>query len=58
MAACIHRTELVEAVADSEGFSFAQLRESYILAAQFAFEEERAVTVTDRVLSAGLHDSS
>ena len=30
-----------------EGFSFAQLQESYILAGQFAFDEERSITAED-----------
>jgi len=36
-------------VAEAEGFSFAQLRESYILAGQSAFDEGRKVTVYDLV---------
>jgi len=35
------------AVAETEGFSFAQLRESYILAGQFAFDEGREITRHD-----------
>jgi hypothetical protein len=34
-------------VAESDGFSFAQLRESWVLAAQIAFETTNEVTVTD-----------
>jgi ATP-dependent 26S proteasome regulatory subunit len=30
-----------------EGFSFAQLQETYIFAGQFAFDEERSVTAED-----------
>ena len=35
------------AVADSDGFSFAQLREAYILAAQYAYERDQDVTPED-----------
>jgi hypothetical protein len=34
-------------VAVSEGLSFAQLREAYILAVQTAFEEKREIHATD-----------
>ncbi len=34
-------------VTDSEGFSFAQLRESYIMAGQLAFEGNREICMTD-----------
>jgi hypothetical protein len=38
----------IDACADAgEGFSFAQLQESYILAGQFAFGEERLITAGD-----------
>ena len=40
---------LETAVAEAEGFSFAQLRESYVLAGQSAFDEGRKVTVHDLV---------
>jgi len=39
-------------VADSSGFSFAQLREAYIIAGQMAFEENREICVED--LSSGV----
>jgi ATP-dependent 26S proteasome regulatory subunit len=39
-------------VSDSEGFSFAQLRESYIMAGQLAFEGNREICMSD--LSAGV----
>ena len=39
-------------VSDSEGFSFAQLRESYIMAGQLAFEGNREICMTD--LSSGV----
>ena len=35
------------AIEKTEGFSFAQLRETYILGAQSAFEQGREITVTD-----------
>ena len=38
---------LGEAVKESEGFSFAQLRESYIMAAQAAFSDNREITGND-----------
>jgi hypothetical protein len=42
----------IDACADAgEGFSFAQLQESYILAGQFAFDEQRSITPED-ILSA------
>jgi hypothetical protein len=39
-------------VSDSEGFSFAQLREAYIMAGQLAFEGNREICMTD--LSSGV----
>ena len=47
LASRLKEAALAEAIAESEGFSFAQLRESYILAAQPAFEEERDITGAD-----------
>ncbi len=47
LASRLKESALAEAIAESEGFSFAQLRESYILAAQAAFEEERDITSAD-----------
>jgi hypothetical protein len=47
LASRLEDAALVEAVAESEGFSFAHLRECYILAAQFTFEEERDITGAD-----------
>ena len=44
--------DLNTVVADSEGFSFAQLREAYIMAGQLAFESEREICVAD--LSSGV----
>jgi hypothetical protein len=49
------------AISRTEGFSFAQLRETYILGAQSAFENEREITVTDvteaiELQSAGAYD--
>jgi chaperone BCS1 len=42
----------IDACADAgDGFSFAQLQESYILAGQFAFDEQRSITPED-ILSA------
>jgi hypothetical protein len=35
------------AIEQTEGFSFAQLRETYILGSQSAFEHGREITVTD-----------
>jgi hypothetical protein len=43
---------LDSAVSDSEGFSFAQLREAYIMAGQLAFEGNREIFVKD--LSSGV----
>lgn len=43
----IEANHLAEAVADSGGFSFAQLREATILAAQFAFERKDDVRPAD-----------
>jgi len=43
---------LDSAVSDSEGFSFAQLREAYIMAGQLAFEGNREICVKD--LSSGV----
>lgn len=38
----------IDTCADAgEGFSFAQLQESYILAGQFAFDEQRSITAED-----------
>lgn len=42
-----------QAIADSSGFSFAQLREAAVLASQFAFERSDDVTATD--LLRGVH---
>jgi ATP-dependent 26S proteasome regulatory subunit len=39
--------EFESAIAKTEGFSFAQLRETYIMGAQFAFEHGRDVAVAD-----------
>jgi hypothetical protein len=44
--------DLDSVVADSEGFSFAQLREAYIMAGQLAFEGNREISMTD--LSSGV----
>jgi ATP-dependent 26S proteasome regulatory subunit len=44
--------DLDTVVSDSEGFSFAQLRESYIMAGQLAFEGNREICMTD--LSSGV----
>jgi len=44
--------DLDSVVSDSEDFSFAQLRESYIMAGQLAFEGNREICVTD--LSSGV----
>jgi hypothetical protein len=38
---------IAECANASEGFSFAQLQESYILAGQFAFDEDRPITGVD-----------
>jgi ATP-dependent 26S proteasome regulatory subunit len=39
-------------VESTDGFSFAQLRETYILAGQFAFEEEREIETCDLLRAA------
>ena len=44
--------KLDSVVSDSEGFSFAQLREAYIMAGQLAFEGNREIVVKD--LSSGV----
>jgi hypothetical protein len=44
--------DLDSVVSDSEGFSFAQLREAYIMAGQLAFENNREICMTD--LSSGV----
>lgn len=49
------------AINRTEEFSFAQLRETYILGAQSAFENGREITVTDvteaiELQAAGAHD--
>jgi ATP-dependent 26S proteasome regulatory subunit len=44
--------DLNPVVSDSEGFSFAQLREAYIMAGQLAFEGNREICMTD--LSSGV----
>jgi ATP-dependent 26S proteasome regulatory subunit len=44
--------DLDPVVSDSEGFSFAQLREAYIMAGQLAFESGREICMTD--LSSGV----
>jgi hypothetical protein len=38
---------LSEPISESEGFSFAQLREAYVLAAQAAFEREDDIRADD-----------
>jgi hypothetical protein len=40
---------LETAIRKTEGFSFVQLRETYILGAQFAFEQGREIAVRDVV---------
>ncbi len=45
-------TDLDSVASDSEGFSFAQLREAYIMAGQLAFEGNREICTTD--LSSGV----
>jgi len=45
-------TDLDSVVCDSEGFSFAQLREAYIMAGQLAFEGNREICMSD--LSSGV----
>ena len=37
--------DLDSVVSDSEGFSFAQLREAYIMAGQLAFEADREISL-------------
>jgi hypothetical protein len=44
--------DLDSVVADSKGFSFAQLREAYIMAGQLAFEGNREICAED--LSSGV----
>jgi ATPase family associated with various cellular activities (AAA) len=51
MHAELAAADLDPVVSDSDGFSFAQLRESYIMAGQLAFEADREICVED--LSAG-----
>jgi hypothetical protein len=51
LAGTLDSDSLDVAAAESEGFSYAQLREGYILAAQFAFERGDSVN-SDDVLSA------
>jgi len=46
------RTDLDSVVCDSEGLSFAQLREAYIMAGQLAFEGNREICMSD--LSSGV----
>jgi hypothetical protein len=41
--------EFEAAIRKTEGFSFAQLRETYIMGAQSAFEHGRSITVADIV---------
>ena len=43
------------AIMQTEGFSFAQLRETYILGSQSAFEQGRDITVADIVEAIDLH---
>jgi hypothetical protein len=45
--------DLDAVVSDSDEFSFAQLREAYIMAGQLAFESHREISVDD--LSFGVH---
>jgi hypothetical protein len=45
------------AIRGSEDFSFAQLRESYILAAQIAYDEARAVNDKDLLAAVGIQQS-
>ena len=48
--------DLDSVVSDSEGFSFAQLREAYIMAGQLAFEGNREICMND--LSSGVRSMS
>ena len=48
----LEATDLDSVVSDSEGFSFAQLREAYIMAGQLAFEGNREICMND--LSSGV----
>ncbi|MGA7377515.1 MAG: ATP-binding protein [Candidatus Sulfotelmatobacter sp.] len=43
------------AITQTEGFSFAQLRETYIMGSQSAFEKGREITVADIVEAIELH---
>lgn len=45
-------SDSAEIVESTDGFSFAQLRETYILAGQFAFEEERDIQTGDLLQAA------
>ncbi len=47
----LNQGAIAECANASEGFSFAQLQESYILAGQFAFDEERPITGEDIIMA-------
>jgi hypothetical protein len=47
MNADFNGDRLSEPISESEGFSFAQLREAYVLAAQAAFEREDDIRADD-----------
>ena len=47
--------ELEFAIQNTEGFSFAQLRETYIMGSQSAFEHGREIRITDIVEAIHLH---
>ncbi|MCL2658961.1 MAG: AAA family ATPase [Acidobacteriaceae bacterium] len=43
----LNEADAMEMAEPTDGFSFAQIKETYILAGQFAFEEERDITISD-----------
>ena len=53
MNACTSDPSLAEAARESEGFSFAQLREAYIMGGQRAFEQKAEITGEDILLAIG-----